>query len=139
MGYVIVWIGVFGLLALWTLGVWLLNGLGVWTLSHADSVASGVGAVQTDVMPGWLAAFVPAELMQAMQSLLQSSLPMLEGLLGWAGPLASGLTVAMWMLWGAGAFLLVLAGIAVHVVLRLASGRAGQAVGALKSVRAALP
>jgi hypothetical protein len=129
MFYAISWFAVLSLLALWSLAAWALHAVAVWTLSNAGAltgVSSGVTAgVEGLRLPDWLAPWVPQEVAQAMTSLLSGLAPVVEGLLQAAPALASGLTVATWVIWGLGSGLLVLLGAGLHLVIAMWRRRGG--------------
>lgn len=121
----VVWVGVVVLLVLWSLGAWAVHGLAVWSLSHAETVASGVGSAQLGDLPPWLRMGLPVEWLTSLHAWVQAGVPAVEGLLGWVGSLASALSMVVWGLWSVGAVLLVGVGVVAHVVLRRVWPRSG--------------
>lgn len=127
MLYAIVWFAVLALLSLWSLVMWALHGIGVWTVTNADTlggVAAGAGGLD---VPAWLAPWLPPEVAQALPSLLATLEPGMQALLHAAPALAGGLTVAAWVVWAAGSVLLVVLGAAANVLIAVGRRRRGGA------------
>ena len=113
MVYALSWFVVALLLATWSLAVWALHAVTVWSVAHAgalSSVALGSGGV---ALPSWLAPWVPPELLQVVTSLAAGLGPLVQELLQAAPALAPVLTVVAWVIWavGGGLFLLLGAGL----------------------------
>ena len=129
MFYAFSWFVVFGLLALWSLGAWAFHGVAVWAVSNAGTLADAASGAVSGVdglrLPGWLAPWVPPEVVQAMTSLLSGLAPAVEGLLQAAPSLAGGLSVATWVIWGLGSVLLVLLGAGLHLLIAMWRRRDG--------------
>jgi len=107
MFYVLSWIGVFSLLALWSLAAWAFHSITVWTVSNAGALAGGAGASEGLQIPGWLAPWVPPEFGHALDSMVSALAPAIQAVLGWAPALAGGLSVAVWVVWAIGSVLLI--------------------------------
>jgi len=119
MFYAVSWFVVLMLLALWSLAAWALHAAAVWAVSNAGAftgAASGAAALR---LPDWLAPWVPPELAQSLTALLSGLAPFVESLLQAAPALAGGLTVATWLVWGVGSFLLVALGAGVHLLIAM--------------------
>lgn len=111
-----IWILVSLLGLLWTSLAWLLGSLSDWL---ARALASGEAgragqAVAEWPLPDWLAVWIDAERLRALQALLldlldraQSALPLLGSALQWLEPM-------IWVLWALGLGLLLLLGGLVH-------------------------
>ncbi len=119
MIYALIWFLVFGLLALWSLAAWAMNAVAVWTVSNAGAMTGAASGVESLRLPEWLALWVPPEIVLAMTALLSGLAPIVESLLQAAPALASGLTVATWVIWGFGGALLILLGLGVHVLIAM--------------------
>ncbi len=119
MIYALSWFLVFGLLALWSLAAWAMNAVAVWTVSNAGAMTGAASGVESLRLPEWLALWVPPEIVLAMTSLLSGLAPIVESLLQAAPALASGLTVAAWLIWGFGGALLILLGVGAHVLIAM--------------------
>ncbi len=125
MFYALSWFAVASLLALWSLAAWSLHAVAVWTVSNAGALsgaASGVGGI---ALPGWLAPWVPPELMQALALLMSELGPLVGSLLQAAPALAGGVTVATWVIWGIGSLLLLMLGAGLHLLIALWRRRGG--------------
>jgi hypothetical protein len=119
MFYAISWLVVLGGLALWSLGAWAFHALAAWAVTNAGALSGAASGFEGLALPRWLAPWVPPEVTQAMDSLLASLAPAIEGLLQAVPALAGGLTVATWVIWGLGSALLVLLGAGLHGLLAL--------------------
>lgn len=133
MFYVLSWLTVASLLALWSLATWAVHGLAVWSVTHAavlSGAASGAGGI---ALPAWLAPWVPDELVQAMTQLAAGFGPLVDSLLQAVPALAGGLTAVAWAVWALGGVVLLLLGVALHLMIALwrrrGSGGAGPSAG----------
>jgi len=129
MFYLLSWLAVASLLALWSLAAWALHAVAVWSVSNAGALtgaASGVGSI---ALPDWLAPWVPAELLQAVKQLMTGLGPLVDSLLQAAPALAGGLNVATWVIWSIGSVLLVLLGAGLHLLIALWRRRGGGGAG----------
>jgi len=119
MFYAISWFVVFGLLALWSLGVWAFHAAAVWAVFNAGALTGATSGVESLRLPDWLAPWVPLEIVPAVTSLLSGLVPVVEDLLQAAPSLAGGLSVATWVIWGLGSALLVQlgGGPALHIAM----------------------
>lgn len=132
MLYVLMW-AMFGLLFIfWTAAAWSLHLAAQWFAGlapaklEAATTAAGDAARQAVPMlglPEWLTAGLPTGLVEAWLAWAQSFLPWLQSLLLQAPALVEWLSPVIWIGWGLGALLLLLAGIALHVVMRIFAGR----------------
>jgi hypothetical protein len=125
MFYALSWFLVFSLLALWSLAAWATHAAAMWAVSHAGSLAGTPSGIDGFHLPGWLATWVPPEIVQAMTSLLSGLTPVVEGLLLAAPALAGGLTLAAWVIWGLGSVLIVFLGAVLHLLVAMWRGRGG--------------
>ena len=125
MFYALSWFVIFSLLALWSLGAWAVHAITAWTVSNAGVLTGVPSGVEGLRLPEWLAPWVPSEIVQAMTALLSGLAPAVDGLLNAIPALASGLTVATWVIWGLGSVLLFLLGIGLHVVNAMWRRRGG--------------
>jgi len=124
MFYALSWFGVLSLLTLWTLAAWAFHAITAWTVSNAGVLAGG-GALASEGlrMPGWLAPWVPPELVLALNSMVSAITPTIEALLGWAPALAGGLSVAVWVVWGIGSVFLIVLGLVVSGLIAVLRSR----------------
>jgi hypothetical protein len=111
MFYALSWFVVFSLLALWSLLAWAAHGLAAWTLAGAGGLVAGGVSAQGMGLPGWLAAWLPPEAAQALESMAAALLPAIQATLAWAPSLEGGLTVLVWVVWGLGCAALVVLGL----------------------------
>jgi hypothetical protein len=114
MVFLVGWVGVLLLLALWSGLVW--SGAAVLTamLSHAGAMGAGdwgLPPALTDALPVWAAEWLVGTL-ENFTPQLQWLAGALPGLSGWVNVLA-------WLVWGVGAVLLLGVGLAIHVAIAL--------------------
>lgn len=107
MFYALSWVGVFSLLALWSLAAWAFHSITAWTVSNAGVLAGDANASEGLRMPDWLVPWVPPEFGHALDSMVSAMLPAIQAVLGWAPALAGGLSVAVWVVWAIGSILLI--------------------------------
>lgn len=125
MVYALSWFVIFSLLALWSAAAWAANAVAVFAVSHAGTLTGAAAGVGGFRLPQWLAPWVPPEIMQALSSLLSGLAPVVDGLLQSMPALASGLTLAIWVVWGLGSALLVLLGAGLHLLMAAWRRRGG--------------
>lgn len=116
MLYAIVWFVVVALLSLWSLATWALHTVAVWTVSNAGALGAGAGFGGLR-LPEWLAPWLPPEAVHVFSALLASVAPAVQTLLQATPALASGLSLAVWVVWAIGAVLLVVLGAAAHALI----------------------
>ena len=124
MFYALSWSVVFVLLMLWSLAAWAFHSIAAWTVSNADVLAGGSGAIETLRAPDWLAPWIPPELALAFTSLLSAFTPAIESALNQAPALAGGLSVAIWVVWGVGTVLIVILGLVASGLIAVLRRRA---------------
>lgn len=130
MWYAISWFVVAALLMLWSLFAWALHAAAVWAVSSAGALSGAASDAATMALPPWLAAWVPQEMLQWMSHWQTWLGPLLDAGVQFAPALAGGWTVLVWIVWGLGSLLLVLAGIGLHVgILLWRRRRSGSAAG----------
>lgn len=110
MFYVLCWLVVLSLLAMWSLAAWAIHAVAVWTLANAAALAPGSGAMESLQVPPWLAPWIPSELALTLTSMALALKPAVDALLGWAPSLAGGLSVAVWVVWAIGGVVLIVLG-----------------------------
>lgn len=123
MFYALSWSVVALLLAAWSLALWALHALGTWVLTQAGGLAtpeSGTpGPATLPALPDWLAPWLPEGWAPLLQSGLSALGPLVQQLLETMPALAGGLTLAAWLVWGLGAFVLMVLGAALHGLVAL--------------------
>lgn len=117
MFYAISWTVTLLLLAVWSLTAWALQVVGTWVLSNTGALTDATRSWSDFGLPGWLQPWVPQELLEGLTSVLLGLGGAVEGLLQFAPALAGGLSVAIWVVWGVGSLLLLLLGLAAHLLI----------------------
>jgi hypothetical protein len=131
MLFALVWVMIGLLMVFWTAAAWGSHLAAQWLAGlvpaklETATTAAGDAARQADSLlglPEWLTAGLPAGVLEAWLAAAQSFLPWLESLLLQAPALVGWLSPVIWIGWGLGTLLLLLAGIALHVAVRLFVG-----------------
>ncbi|GCL62107.1 hypothetical protein [Pseudaquabacterium pictum] len=125
MFYALSWFIVVLLLACWSLAAWALHAVVVWAVSSAGALSGAASGINGIALPAWLAPWVPAELMQGLTELMTGLGPWVASLLQSVPALAGGVTVLAWVVWALGAFLLLLLGAGLHLLIALWRRRGG--------------
>lgn len=108
------WVLVLLLLAVWSGLVWVGQALLAGLLSQAGSLGAGSWR-----LPEVLTAWLPVPVAEWLAVALETGLPQLQALLGMLPALSGSVVVLAWLAWSAGALLLLVAGVAVHVAVAL--------------------
>ena len=131
MLFAVIWVMIGLLLVFWTAAAWGLHLAAQWLAGlapaklEAATTAAGDAARQAVPLlglPEWLTAGLPAGVVEAWLAWAQSFLPWLQSLQQQVPAMVGWLSPAIWIGWGLGALLLLLAGIALHVVIRVFAG-----------------
>ena len=129
MVYALSWFLMLSLLALWSLAVWAANAVALWTIGNAGAWNGAAYSTVGLALPDWLVSWVPPELALALTAMLASVGPMVESLLQSAPALASGITVAAWVVWVLGSVMLLLLGAGLHLLIAMWRRRSGDSAG----------
>lgn len=116
MFYALSWLAVFALLAIWSMVVWALHAMTTWALSSAGVLTGAASDATSVALPGWLSPWIPAELIDDVTHFAKGLVPLLESLIQAAPSLAGGLSIAAWVIWAIGGLILLVLGVAVHVL-----------------------
>lgn len=114
MVFVVGWVLVLLLLALWSGLVTAAHSLLVAMLSHAGNLGSSDWS-----LPESLTAWMPVPVAEWLVSTVETLTPQLQSLAGLLPSLSGGVTVLAWVVWVFGALLLLGVGLAVHVAIAL--------------------
>ena len=120
------WFVVLALLAVWSMCVWLLHSIAVWSTTGAGSLVAQSKQIDGLALPNWVGVWVPPELMLALKSSVSTVLPFVESALGALPAATAWLSPLAWIVWGFGALLLVAVGAVVHVAMSMMRKRAGR-------------
>jgi hypothetical protein len=126
--YLLTWLVVGLLSALWSLASWAFHSLAVWTVTALGSQAEGLptlGARLSDLhLPAWLAPWVPEGLLQGLAEFADLFAPLLKAVLEAMPVLGEWLSPLIWVGWGLGMFLLLLLGGGLSLLLKLMQSKA---------------
>lgn len=122
---IVSWV-VFGLLALlWTGGAWLTAEVTGWLaqlLASGEAVQVASGAASLPV-PAWAQLWIDPAWLEMLRSFLAWSLSLAAGSAAAIGTMAAWVVAAIWIGWGLGMALLVLAAVAIHVLIKRSARR----------------
>lgn len=106
MFYLMSMIVALAFLAVWSLFMWMLHGLAVWSMSGAGALIEHSEKLDSLTLPAWITLWLPAELIVAAKAGAANVLPWLDAALStlpsptvWLSPLA-------WTVWGIGCLIL---------------------------------
>jgi len=114
MAFLVGWVFVLLLLALWSGLVASGHALLVGILAHTGAL----GTVDWS-LPESVTAWLPVPVANWLISTLETWTPQLQSLANALPGLSGGVTVLAWVVWGFGALLLLALGLAVHVAIAL--------------------
>ena len=120
------WFVVLALLAVWSMCVWLLHSIAVWSTTGAGSLVAQSKQIDGLALPNWVGVWVPPELMLALKSSVSTVLPFVESALGALPAATAWLSPLAWIVWGFGALLLIAVGAVIHMVMSMMRKRAGR-------------
>lgn len=114
MAFLVGWVLVLLLLALWSSVVWAAQSLLAALLSHAGGLSAGDWSLP-DSLRDWLPKAVSDWLVSTVETLT----PQLQSLAGALPSLSGGVTALAWVVWALGALMLLVLGMAIHVGVAL--------------------
>jgi hypothetical protein len=121
MLHALAWSVIAVLALIWSLLAWPAHALAGWMAANAGALASLPEWIERWTPPAWLAAWVPEAALRAglaaAAPVLEWTLALVPGLAGWLPPLVL-------VAWIAGLVVLILAGAACSIAIRLFAGRA---------------
>ena len=120
------WFVVLALLAVWSMCVWLLHSIAVWSTTGAGSLVAQSKQIDSLALPNWVGVWVPPELMLALKSSVSTALPFVESAVGALPAATAWLSPLAWIVWGFGALLLIAVGAVIHVAMSMMRKRAGR-------------
>lgn len=132
MAIFFVWLGAFGLLALWSFVAWALHGLTAWALAHAGGLTGVPAVVEALNLPQWLALWLPPELAAALPVMVGTLRPLIDAMMAWAPSIAGGLSTVAWVVWALGCACLFIAALVASALVALARRRSSRAGGPLR-------
>ncbi|KQV60884.1 hypothetical protein ASC95_05530 [Pelomonas sp. Root1217] len=114
MAFVVGWVLVLLLLALWSSLVWAVQSFLTGLLAHAGNVGSGGWS-----LPESLRDWLPAAVADWLVSTVETLSPQLQSLASALPSLTGGVTLLAWVVWTLGAVMLFVFGLAIHVGVAL--------------------
>lgn len=114
MAFLVGWVLVLLLLALWSSLVWSAEALLAAMLAKAGTL----GPVDWS-LPESLTSWLPVWAAEWLIGTVENLTPQLQALAGALPWLSSGITVVAWVAWGLGAVVLLVIGVAIHVGVAL--------------------
>ncbi|KNZ34107.1 MAG: hypothetical protein AD742_01395 [Methylibium sp. NZG] len=108
MLHALVWVIVFLLLGVWTLGAWVSDGVVSWAAVHAGTMS--VAAMGVPELPAWTEPWLPAEWIKQAHEIAVASAPAIDPLLKHAPAAAGWITIAVWIVWAMGGIALLVLG-----------------------------
>lgn len=103
----------------WSALAWPAHALAEWVAANTGALAGLPGWIERWTAPAWLAAWLPHAALDLLKAALASATPLLEWLLALLPGVAEWLPVLVLAAWASGLGLLLVAGIACSVVIRL--------------------
>lgn len=114
MAFLVGWIVVLLLLALWSSLVWAVHSFLPSLLAHAGTLGAGDWS-----LPESLRNWLPRALGDWLVSTVETLTPQLQALAGALPSLSGGVTALAWVVWTLGALVLLGLGLAIHVAIAL--------------------
>jgi hypothetical protein len=111
------WLLVFIVMAMWSLCVWALHELAIWSATNAESLAAHAAGMEMPKLPEWLTLWIPPQVLEALQSLTVTLWPTVASIVAEAPSWVGGLSTALWVMWGIGCLLLMTLGCAAHALI----------------------
>jgi hypothetical protein len=103
----LIWSSFFFITLLWTGFAVVAANVSEWVMGLAANGTSLSSTMAALNLPAWLAMWVPAELVSAIQGTITGTWALLEPWLPDASTLGSIMSVLIWLSWGVGAVLLL--------------------------------
>ena len=113
----LVWFMVLALLAAWSMCIWLLHSIMVWSTTGAGSLVAQSKQIDGLALPNWVSVWIPPDLMLALKSSVSTVLPFVESAVGALPTATAWLSPLAWIAWGFGTLLLMGVGALVHVAV----------------------
>lgn len=124
--YAISWFLALALLAMWSLGVWGVHAVAVWSLEGISGLSEQSQQIDRLPIPGWVGLWIPADMIVAFKASASAILPWIESSLTALPSLASWLAPVAWVVWGIGFLILAVGGFALHLVISMARRNSAQ-------------
>jgi len=103
----------------WSALAWPAHALSAWLAANSGALAGLPEWIERWAPPAWIAAWLPEAGLAALKAALATAAPLLEWLLALVPGLAGWLPPLVLAVWVSGLALLLLAGIACSVAIRL--------------------
>jgi hypothetical protein len=119
MLYSISWFLVLVLLSIWSMGVWVLHSFAAWSLTGIGRLVENSQPIEHWILPGWVALWLPSDLIVAIQAGTATVLPWVQSTLSEWPSSADWLHPLAWLLWGIGFVALLVGGVVLHALIAM--------------------
>ncbi len=119
MWYALSWFLVFALLTVWSVCVWILHSVVAWSITGAGALAGQAQQLEFLALPEWLAIWVPADVVLALNTSLAGVLPWVASISSALPAAAPWLGLLAWIVWGVGFLLLGVGGLLLHGLIAI--------------------
>lgn len=117
MFFAMTWILALTLLAIWSVAIWVLHALVLWSLTNVGALVEQPQHMQA--LPEWIAIWLPPDWVLAFKAITAGVLPMVESALAVLPSATLWVTPLAWMSWGLGLVILVGGGLAVSALIAM--------------------
>ena len=128
MLYTISWFLILTLLAIWSMGVWVLHSFAVWSIAGVGMLVNHSQPVERLMPPGWVALWMPSDFILAIKEGSTTVLPWIQSVLAEFPSAANWFSPLAWLLWSIGFVVLVIVGVVFHALISMVR-RTGGATG----------
>jgi len=117
MFFALTWFLALTLLTIWSVTVWVLHALVLWSLTQVGALADQ--PQQMKALPEWVTIWLPPDWMVAFKAITAAVLPVVDSALSVLPSAANWLTPLAWVSWGIGLVILLGGGLAVTALISM--------------------
>lgn len=117
MFFALTWFLALTLLAIWSVTVWVLHALVLWSLTQVGALADQ--PQQMEALPEWVTIWLPPDWMVAFKAITAAVLPVVDSAFSLLPSAANWLTPLAWVSWGMGLVILLGGGLAVTALISM--------------------
>ena len=114
---ILLWGATLLLAVIWTVGIALLASVANWLAGAGDEVVGAVKMVAEWPVPPWASVWLDPALLDSVRAALTWSIDALATYAPWLFDMVGWLAPVLWVLWGLGMFLLLVAAVVGQVLL----------------------